>query len=542
MKALALAGLRHSRRRAGKSRGFQLHSSLAVPVLSPLQVTAPECLMTLRRALILGRAPFSRALWSGVASSHGQSYLGCSGHADDVAAPTPLPQLASSPCAVSDAGWGHSVFLGVDGSVCVLGRPSDFRNTLRAISQRAHAPAMQRLTAAITAFFFPTDVAPKHFPARAGGDRWVHVACAHGAGTALLTADGAIDAFGANAHGQVGAGVPDMAIHEPMRVLAGWPADERVVSVALGLEHALAATDRGGVYAWGKGARGALGFGVRDNVLRPARVVGTHGALLSERIRAVEAGAGASYAIDAKGRAWVWGKMMGSAISEKSGIGGVQLQEDALEPRLIEFDDEREGGVVAGSADVVAEMEGEEECVWTTEPSHVPGAVVARADTPREPIVIYDASSDAIVERAQSRRRRLRAITAGQAHASLLTDDGRLWMLGARGAGVEFDDSVGASRFPSLARGAMQTTPLEIEAGPLQGHAVRALRSSLHHSYAITADGSVFRWGWKGVVEPWRPERLLRTEEDCSRAARGGAWAGRVKDVQFGYAHAVSVL
>lgn len=497
---------------------------------------------TLRCAVLLGRVPFTRAL-TGVASSHGQSYLGCAGHAHDVGSPTPLPQLASTPCAVSDAGWGHSVFLGADGSACVLGRPSDFRNTLRAISQRAHAPVVQRLTAAITAFLFPSDVAPKHFAARAGGDRWVHVACGHGAGTALLTADGAIDAFGANAHGQVGAGVPDMAIHEPMRVLAGWPADERVVSVALGLEHALAATDKGGVYAWGKGARGALGFGVRDNVLRPARVVGDRGVFLSECIRAVEAGAGASYAIDAKGRAWVWGKMMGVGIGDKCGIGGVHLQEDALEPRLIEFDDERGAGVVVPVAEGAAAGEDEEACAWTVVPAHVPTAAVARADTPREPVVIADARDGTADARASPRRRRLRAVSAGQAHASLLTDDGRLWMLGARGSGVDFDDSLGDARFAPLARGAMQVAPLEIEPGPLLGLAVRALRSSLHHSYAITTDGRVFRWGWKGIVEPWRPERLLRTEEDCARAAPGGtAWAGRVKDVQFGYAHAVSVL
>jgi hypothetical protein len=470
-----------------------------------------------------------RAASSGAAASHGQSYLGCSGHAHDVAFPARLARLASTPCAAADAGWGHSVFLGVDGSACVLGRASDFRNTLRAISQRALAPALQRATAAVTAFFFPDDVAPRVLPARAGGDRWVHVACAHGGGTALLTADGRLDAFGGNAHGQVGAGVRDMAVHEPTRVLAGWPADERVVSVALGLEHALAATDRGGVYAWGRGARGALGFGARDDVLRPARVVGARGALLGERVCAVEAGAGSSFALDTRGRAWAWGKMMGVDASEKKAVTGVHLQADALEPRRILFDDE-------GAAQEGDDDDEEDGCAWTVGVEHVPGALVARADSPRDAVLVGAGG----VTRP---RRRVRALSAGQAHAALLTDDGRLWMLGARGAGEEFDDSVGASRFAPLARGAMQVTPLEVEPGPLRGLAVRALRASLHHSYAITTDGHVFRWGWKGVVEPWRPERLLRTEEECAAAAAGCAqWDGRVKDVQFGYAHAVAIL
>ena len=156
--------------------------------------------------------------------------------------------------------------------------------------------------------------------------------------------------------------------------------------------------------------------------------------------------------------------------------------------------------------------------------------------------------------------------TAGQAHVSCLTADGRLWMLGMRGRGVEFDDSpalvaaagglVGCvaplairrdeppAALPSspldpsgkalngLSGGLspqvpvpelfMQTEPLEVNAAALGGRRVRSLRSSTHHSYAVMEDGAVFRWGWAGIVLPV------------------GETAGlAVRDVAFGHCHAV---
>ncbi|RYE98342.1 MAG: hypothetical protein EOO41_02485 [Methanobacteriota archaeon] len=67
-----------------------------------------------------------------------------------------------------------------------------------------------------------------------------------------------------------------------------------------------------------------------------------------------------------------------------------------------------------------------------------------------------------------------------------------------------------------------QVTPLEIPSAPLAGKVVVALRSSLHFSYAITADGEVYRWGWKGIVT--RVQELAHLF---------------VRDIQFGYVHAV---
>lgn len=66
----------------------------------------------------------------------------------------------------------------------------------------------------------------------------------------------------------------------------------------------------------------------------------------------------------------------------------------------------------------------------------------------------------------------------------------------------------------------MQVTPLPIPPGPLAGQSVWALRSDLHHSYAITMEGKVYRWGWKGIVEEVQETKGIA-----------------VRDAAFGYAH-----
>ena len=179
--------------------------------------------------------------------------------------------------------------------------------------------------------------------------------------------------------------------------------------------------------------------------------------------------------------------------------------------------------------------------------------------------------------------RRVVAVTSGHAHLSFVTDDGRLWMVGMRGRGRLFDDSAAsfaadaadaASRgegaptamarclsprsplfsdvlsasgeAPAAGGGApgaqphvrlplaldlplpelsVQLRPWELPLGPLAGVRILRLRSSMHHSFALAADGRLFRWGWKGIVLPVRETEGLR-----------------LADLQFGFAHAMMLV
>ena len=102
----------------------------------------------------------------------------------------------------------------------------------------------------------PNQVAPKQVEALAA-QRVVHVA-AHEWYTLATTSTGALWAWGRGNYGRLGHG--DTKGHlMPRRVEA--LAAERMVRVAAGMQHSLAVTDTGVLWAWGYGGRGQLGHG-----------------------------------------------------------------------------------------------------------------------------------------------------------------------------------------------------------------------------------------------------------------------------------------
>jgi alpha-tubulin suppressor-like RCC1 family protein len=116
---------------------------------------------------------------------------------------------------------------------------------------------------------------PIPLPPEATDDPPVAVECSAGF-TIVLTQSGSLYSFGLNAYGQCGIGTASNNVWLPQRVV-GLNADEAkassknssshllleqphpVVSVKLGLQHALALNDQGQLFAFGKGDRGQLG-------------------------------------------------------------------------------------------------------------------------------------------------------------------------------------------------------------------------------------------------------------------------------------------
>jgi hypothetical protein len=165
-----------------------------------------------------------------------------------------------------------------------MGRPSDFRNTLRHINTRGQFPAIQRLMNAFARVAFSVDVAPVRHPAPAG-DAWATASCSVAACTALLTRSGGLYMLGHNYHGQAGCGrgYGDFPLATtPVAIGALSTAEERVVGVSVGFEHVLAVTQLGTLYAWGRGDRGQLGVGDKDSYMSPVRVLGPDDAFLGD--------------------------------------------------------------------------------------------------------------------------------------------------------------------------------------------------------------------------------------------------------------------
>ena len=550
----------------------------------------------------------------------------------------------------------------------MCGRPLDFRNTLRNISIRRGFPLVQSAMIGLARLLFPEDFALSVTSAAAatgaaGGGALLHVACGKGGLTGLVARSGRAFFFGGNKFGQCGTGVPPQLHGADVIALpaegagAGDSADgggggggalapvegfapgERVVGLAVGQEHALAVTDRGACYAWGRGDRGQLGQGGRAHLLRAVRVLGAAPALAwadgsggGALVVAVQAGAHQSAALDARGRLWLWVKR--GALEHREARADGCIMADQLEPRRVAFADEaaldaaedeaaalaeaRAGALTEAEAaaraaaaeaeaaeamrarSVVAVRLAEEEDGKWVEAEAVTGApLITRADTLPVALAVTmvtdaptptlgaaasgslasaSASASALPSASAAtlrRRRRVVAVSLGQAHGCLLTDDGRLWMVGMRGRGVLFDDApAGAAAGGAAAAAAegpeepllpevfMQTEPLEVAAGPLAGLRVAALRCGLHHCYALTDAGRVFRWGWRGrVAEVAELAELARgaaaggAEAAPGAAAdnggggggvggvgAGGGGGGRVREFSEGFAHRVLLV
>jgi hypothetical protein len=467
--------------------------------------------------------------------TYGEGYLGALGHADfdAVAAPKAVELLASEECISVDAGWGHTAFVTASGAIAVAGRPFDFKQTLRNINIRGGFPPIQRLMTSVSALLFPRDVPASQLPftPAEGEGLPMHVSCSSGSVTGVLTSGGAVYVCGSNGFGEAGVGGAFDLVTDLTR-LTGIPPYERVVGLSLGFEHGLAVTDAGGLYAWGRGHRGQLGQGDTERAVAALRVPGPDagGKWLGPGTEfvAVEAGAGVSAALDSHGRVWVWGRMAGAGTGEVRGDGVLQL--DALWPRRLLFPGETGEEDTGGGMEVV-EGEGDDaEAVARVMRARVgaaqgrrnvaptAGATLCRADTLATPVAIGPGRSPLSPPFA------VVALSSGHAHLSLLTEDGRLWMTGLRGRGVGFDMSEGAlapspplppeldlaARVPEVYT---QVVPCGVHPGPLEGHTVRALRSDLHYSYALTEEGRVFRWGWRGLVTEVAPTEGVRVHD-----------------------------
>ena len=341
--------------------------------------------------------------------------------------------------------------------------------------------------------------------------------------------------------------------------LQGFKEGERIVDVALGTEHALAVTSSGALYAWGRGDRGQCGHGDMDSYMRAIRVLGPREDFLDLSVVAVSAGPATSACVTADGRLWVWGKMRSMQQKQERGDGWIMA--DQTVPRLVQWADDDDA-----QTDSVAKISAAEVNAVAGAPSHAATPIATLA----LPVLIPESSGHVPTDR------RVVAVSSGQAHLCFITADGRLWLTGMRGRGVLYDDSRDVmarlatssppssliALFPEAAWEGqaavasagdskndtssairdtppaapidpldavpevyMQTEPFLVAPGPLAGKRVVTLRSSIHHSYAVTACGGVYRLGWRGCV--------LAMPEFSGLV---------VRDVAFGFLHALALV
>ncbi|XP_070131021.1 secretion-regulating guanine nucleotide exchange factor isoform X26 [Equus caballus] len=175
--------------------------------------------------------PAAAALFAWGANSYGQLGLG---HKEDVLLPQQLNDFCKPGCVRRiTGGGGHSAVVTDGGSLFVCGLNKDGQLGL------GHTEDVLYFTPCRSLLGCPIQ----------------QVACGWDF-TIILTGNGQVLSCGSNSFGQLG--VP----HGPRRCVvpqAIEPLREKVVSIAAGLRHALAATETGKVFTWGRADYGQLG-------------------------------------------------------------------------------------------------------------------------------------------------------------------------------------------------------------------------------------------------------------------------------------------
>ena len=242
-------------------------------------------------------------------NSYGQ--LGGGAGRDDASRPQAVPAFTGLRCGCIAAGAAHSAALVWDDRVA--GVPPAVRcytwgahgaGQLGHPSAEAHGSPREVDALSELRLAMPTSLEEARATAAGahlGEPEFEPLACG-AAHTALVTADGALWAWGCNASGQLGHQRLSAAT-APAPVLA--LQHERVAQVSCGAAHTLALTGKGKVLAFGLNATGQLGNGGASNgatptpaaVRLPAGVAAT----------AIAAGEEFSCALTAEGRLFTWG-------------------------------------------------------------------------------------------------------------------------------------------------------------------------------------------------------------------------------------------
>lgn len=115
-----------------------------------------------------------------------------------------------------------------------------------------------------------------------------------------LDSDGNIWSWGRDFNGVLGNGPGDAAVTSPQQITTG----TRFTAISIGLLHALALDEDGGLWSWGDNFGGELGTGpgAPTIVEQPERVD------LDVTFTTVRASYKASHALDTEGRLWGWGR------------------------------------------------------------------------------------------------------------------------------------------------------------------------------------------------------------------------------------------
>lgn len=285
----------------------------------------------------------------------------------------------------------------------------------------------------------------------------------------VVQTDGGLFSWGYDAEGQLGQGThPGTNIPQPANVYSNDFGGQTIEAISAGLDHTLAVTADGAVFAWGSNQEGQIGNGNTGglNYFVPQAV---SGALAGKRVVAVEASRERSVALTSDGQVFTWGLN----LAFEPYVGGEPMYH--FEPVLVQ-------GALA-SKFVTAIAAGGYFTLALTSDGEVygigPGGYLGNGEgQPQAKVPVRcGATSDMATKR-------IVAIGAGDDHALALDEDGVLYGWGSNDDG---QCAAGAAT-------EMVYVPIAI-GGELAGKRVTRMFVGLDSNFAITDASEIFGWG-----------------------------------------------
>lgn len=236
----------------------------------------------------------------------------------------------------NSAGWGHSLILTQEGRVAAYGRPYDFKNLLRLNTMYSFNKKIGR--------WFANSSNSSVFGKEAHGfydkpyffniDNVTDISTS--AALSLFLRNNTVYALGQNHLAQCGF-APSLGnnFFQPVQV-KNVP---NSIAIATGIQHGMALSSYGDIFAWGKAENGRLGFSGSEKFSLSERVP-----LFDEddkKYTAIKICAGFAFsaALCEDGSFFLWGKNM--SLDIKKEVQNIIIREDQLVPRRIMLPDDR---------------------------------------------------------------------------------------------------------------------------------------------------------------------------------------------------------
>ena len=286
----------------------------------------------------------------------------------------------------------------------------------------------------------------------------VRAGCDH---SVALTTKGRVLAWGLNNHGQLGDG-STTDTDTPVRVK--FAAGTKITSVRAGCFFSMALTTKGHVLTWGDGAQGQLGDGSNSNTDTPVRVKLPAGT----KAKSISAGDAHALAITTKGHLYAWGY-------NGDGELGNGTTNDAGKPVKV--------GLPAGTKVKIVSAGGDHTLALSTTgqlyawgyngDGELGDGTTTSRDTPEAVDFLFRGTPPGAIT----------SLAAGCFHSLALTTKGVVlgWGLGTSG---------------QLGNASTTTSKLPVGAMLPAGTQVKSISAGCADSYARTAKGHVFAWGY----------------------------------------------